>query len=301
MIGSALGIFDKTITEGLVSGIRHQGDRSILQISASITHGNSGSPVLSLDAKVVGMAQSYYSGTSVNLAVSSYDLRNALELAGASVPPNVKARYIPDSDATQPRSRYLGYLVKATKATQIHSKPLWNSHLIQDLAVGQRIMCTGGLGGTWIKVPLRNGQLGYVPRTSIARLPIKAFSAKDNSPASEFALLMTFGTPYTQGGADSIKGFGNPELLQIAYLSEGTQLPHDLDAQCKIGTPIYKLEYLLPGDRLYFRSPGVAYIQLGGIFVGGDSFVMADPKEGKVCSHSLLDPKWRQLLVAARG
>ncbi|MDR1873487.1 MAG: S1C family serine protease [Synergistaceae bacterium] len=55
VIGSPLG-FDRTISTGIVSGYRRRGTTSLLQITAPISEGSSGSPVFDGNGRVVGIA-----------------------------------------------------------------------------------------------------------------------------------------------------------------------------------------------------------------------------------------------------
>lgn len=76
VVGSPLGL-DGTITEGLVSAKRELKDKSLLQMSASVSPGSSGSPVFNLKGEVIGMVTSALSeGSNLNFAVSSRDLKN---------------------------------------------------------------------------------------------------------------------------------------------------------------------------------------------------------------------------------
>lgn len=71
VIGSPLGLVG-SVSEGIVSAKREEanGARQWLQISASISHGSSGSPVLNASGKVIGVAtMSLRGGQSLNFAV----------------------------------------------------------------------------------------------------------------------------------------------------------------------------------------------------------------------------------------
>lgn len=77
VIGSPLGL-SGSITEGLASGKREDDLVSLLQLSASVSPGSSGSPVFNAQGEVVGMViGSLESGQSLNFAVSSKDLELA--------------------------------------------------------------------------------------------------------------------------------------------------------------------------------------------------------------------------------
>lgn len=60
-IGTALGDFQNTVTEGIISGLHRQLDSSstavqdMIQTDAAINHGNSGGPLLDLQGNVIGI------------------------------------------------------------------------------------------------------------------------------------------------------------------------------------------------------------------------------------------------------
>ena len=76
-LADMLGFSDSTVTEGVINSMTGGGDDPLLmQISAEMQNGNSGSPVLNNDFQVVGMAKSllYREGKStqnVNFAIKS--------------------------------------------------------------------------------------------------------------------------------------------------------------------------------------------------------------------------------------
>ncbi len=68
-IGNPLGL-EGTISDGIVSGLREIGDFSVLQISAPISPGNSGGPVVNEIGEVIGVATFTFSeGQNINFAV----------------------------------------------------------------------------------------------------------------------------------------------------------------------------------------------------------------------------------------
>jgi len=79
VIGSPLAL-EGSLSEGIVSAIRSRPDGSwLLQISAPISPGSSGSPVLDRHGRVVGVATlTAEEGQNLNFARSSQDLRNFL-------------------------------------------------------------------------------------------------------------------------------------------------------------------------------------------------------------------------------
>jgi tetratricopeptide (TPR) repeat protein len=74
VIGTPLGL-ENTVSEGIVSAIR--GDK--IQLTAPISPGSSGSPVLNMNGEVVGIVSSQMSkGQNLNFAVPAYLIQNAL-------------------------------------------------------------------------------------------------------------------------------------------------------------------------------------------------------------------------------
>ncbi len=89
VIGNPKGL-EKSISEGLISGIRVVDSRDLLQLSAAISHGSSGGPVLSVKGEVVGViVGTLQDGQNLNFAVPVSTLRQFLTLR--SVPNNENA------------------------------------------------------------------------------------------------------------------------------------------------------------------------------------------------------------------
>ena len=67
-----LGIFENTVSTGIVSSLRKMtGYESVIQITAPISHGSSGSPVMNSRGQVIGVATfGYEEGQSLNFAVN---------------------------------------------------------------------------------------------------------------------------------------------------------------------------------------------------------------------------------------
>ena len=67
-----LGLFDNTVSTGVVSSLReYEGYGNVLQITAPISHGSSGSPVMNTQGEVVGIATfGINEGQNLNFAVS---------------------------------------------------------------------------------------------------------------------------------------------------------------------------------------------------------------------------------------
>lgn len=74
VIGSPLGL-QNTVSEGIVSGIRMDGDTDIVQITAPISSGSSGGAVFNENGEVIGIASaSFTKGQNLNLAIASNEV-----------------------------------------------------------------------------------------------------------------------------------------------------------------------------------------------------------------------------------
>jgi len=71
VIGSPFGL-EGTVSDGIVSGVRKVPDFwEIIQITAPISKGSSGSPVLNIKGEVIGVATFFIKeGQSLNFAIS---------------------------------------------------------------------------------------------------------------------------------------------------------------------------------------------------------------------------------------
>jgi len=95
-IGNPSGL-EGTFSQGIVSGIRNIGDEKLLQITAPISPGSSGGPVVNSNGEVIGVAvATLTNGQNLNFAIPVNYL-NDLYLNGNKLPK-------PFSDATSPNS-----------------------------------------------------------------------------------------------------------------------------------------------------------------------------------------------------
>lgn len=69
-LGNPLGVFQNTLSEGLLSGIRQMDGYKMFQLSAPISHGSSGGPVFNTQGEVVGIVDATISeGQNLNFAI----------------------------------------------------------------------------------------------------------------------------------------------------------------------------------------------------------------------------------------
>jgi len=80
-IGNPLGVFDYSITDGLISQVRPlSADLTILQISAAISQGSSGGPLFNQYGEVIGVTTAIITqGQAINLAVPANYLRPLMQ------------------------------------------------------------------------------------------------------------------------------------------------------------------------------------------------------------------------------
>jgi hypothetical protein len=97
VIGNPRGL-QGTVSDGLISAFRV--DHSILQISAPISPGSSGSPVLNEDGQVVGVAfLQFVNGQNLNFAIASEEVEK-MERLGTAEDPTRLSTEVADATAT---------------------------------------------------------------------------------------------------------------------------------------------------------------------------------------------------------
>jgi hypothetical protein len=112
VIGNPLGeeALRSSVTDGVFSGLRDFGwGYKVIQMSAPISHGNSGGPVFSERGKVVGIAfLSRVDGENLNFAVPSNYLSGLLEIADKTHPIQVWTATAGDSLFWSPHQSITG-------------------------------------------------------------------------------------------------------------------------------------------------------------------------------------------------
>ncbi len=111
VIGSPLGL-EQTVTDGIVSSLRDlPGYGAVLQISAPISPGSSGSPVVNLRGEVVGVATFHYErGQNLNFAMPASRIVHLLA-AVSHTPSEASAVAKPDSNTETDQYRNIRDLV----------------------------------------------------------------------------------------------------------------------------------------------------------------------------------------------
>jgi hypothetical protein len=80
--------FKFAVAEGIVAAIQHirkQGGDTWIQFTAPVSHGNSGGPLINMNAEVVGIVTwGWKEGQNLNFALPIYELRNLVDYASGS-------------------------------------------------------------------------------------------------------------------------------------------------------------------------------------------------------------------------
>jgi S1-C subfamily serine protease len=78
-----MGVFDYTVSDGLISSVRVADDVTVLQISAPISQGSSGGPLFNPFGEVIGVATAIFAaGQNLNFGIPSNYLRPLLATPG---------------------------------------------------------------------------------------------------------------------------------------------------------------------------------------------------------------------------
>ena len=138
-IGLALGVFQNSVTRGIISAIRRADRTVMLQTDAAINPGNSGGPLLNRQGQVVGINTLKVGGAaeSLGFAVAADHARALLDGGKATVPfaasaqqsqqlaPAFGARSSTDVARDEGTKRY-GQVVEAVSRQAVQLDNYWN-------------------------------------------------------------------------------------------------------------------------------------------------------------------------------
>ena len=97
-IGLALGVFQNTVTRGIISAVRRAGSTVVLQTDAAINPGNSGGPLLNRSGQVVGITTLKVTGMAESLGFAvAIDHAAGLLAGGRPVDPSLAAASPPSA------------------------------------------------------------------------------------------------------------------------------------------------------------------------------------------------------------
>jgi cell wall-associated NlpC family hydrolase len=211
--------------------------------------------------------------------------------------------------------KVIGKLGQATEATPIFSSMTKRAHVYYKVKQYEYLVISSAPRDNWMRVLLQNGQYGYVPAETVAKLPyevtaeVPRYSAMSSrgavaTPSSRSSIanygLNFVGTPYVWGGNDLNHGIDCSGFVKKLYGMVGVSLPRTAAEQALVGQPITRLENLQSGDRLYFWENKRGKIGHTGIYLGNGYFVHSSRGHNGVATDYLGQQKWLRILVAAR-
>ncbi|MBN9503019.1 MAG: hypothetical protein BGO01_11060 [Armatimonadetes bacterium 55-13] len=208
--------------------------------------------------------------------------------------------------------KVLGKLGQVTEATPIYSSMSTKSHVYYKVKQYEYIVISSSPKDNWMRVLLQNGRYGFVPATTVAKLPYEVStevamastrgsvgSSRSRSELANYSLNF-IGTPYVWGGNDIKNGIDCSGFVKKLYGMVGVNLPRTAAEQALVGQKITRLEDLQSGDRLYFWENKRNKIGHTGIYLGNGYFVHSSRGHNGVATDYLGQQKWLKILVAAR-
>lgn len=213
----------------------------------------------------------------------------------------------------------LGKLGQATHATAIYAQPNSQSRVYYKAKTKDYLVIRKAHSAGWFQVLMQTGQYGYVQTAAVNQLPYDVTSNPTpkkprngylasrggSAPRSGGAAVADYslnfqGTPYVWGGNDPYNGIDCSGFVKKMYGTIGVNLPRTAAEQAMVGTPIYRLEDLRKGDRLYFWDKKRAKIGHTGIYLGNGNFVHSSSGRRGVATDYLGTERWLKILVGAR-
>jgi hypothetical protein len=284
VIGSSLGFLEKSISQGIVAGIRRQGDLALVQFDAAISAGNSGSPILNENGEVLGMAQMHLvRGQSLNFGLSAYNLD----------------RFLNSKNEGEKGGSAPEYVGKALKTTRIFAEPNADSRVFFTASSNQYLYVSK-YDNKFHKVRMSDGVFGYVdasevqmsqvvrppslgPATANGKEVLRCIESYDQSKIRETSNLSLWMAECA-------------EFVRSVFSACGREISADVEIQLDIGSRVARLEHLLAGDRLYFAT---GQYKRAAIYDGEKSFYSVT-KSGKLIKNTLDEEAVRQLVEARR-
>lgn len=215
---------------------------------------------------------------------------------------------------TSANAKVIGQLGQAVGSSSIYSKMSSRSRTYYRVKAYEYLIIRKSSSSSWYAVVMENGRLGYVSAGKVASLPYMVTTGSVAPPASTapssggsglkasagMAGLKYIGTPYKWGGNDLNRGIDCSGFVQQLFGNIGIDLPRTAAEQALVGQKIARAEDLRAGDRLYFWDKKRGKIGHTGIYLGNNYFVHSSSNNRGVATDDLRNPKWRNILVAAR-
>lgn len=236
----------------------------------------------------------------------------------APTPAAAKAPAPPEAKKSTAKRVVLGKLGQATQATPIYSQPNRRSRVYYEAKPQAYLVVKKARATGWFQVLMQTGQYGYALSSAVKQLPYDVTSnaspqkprsgylasrgstgARGAAAVAEYSLNFQ-GTPYVWGGNDPVNGIDCSGFVKKMYGTIGVSLPRTAAEQAMVGTPIYRLEDLRKGDRLYFWDKKRNKIGHTGIYLGDGNFVHSSSGRKGVATDYLGTQRWLKILVGAR-
>ncbi len=163
-------------------------------------------------------------------------------------------------------------------------------------------------------VLLEDGTTGWLLDSAVRQIPIEVFAKRTYLPAGimgydsgkiPFSEIITHSmafskTPYVFGGTSINAGMDCSAFVREIFKRMGISLPRTAREQANVGVDVPKdPEYMLPGDRLYFRYKN-SYIDHTGIYVGNGYYIHCNASRNGVSCDELFVPRTFGKLVSVK-
>jgi cell wall-associated NlpC family hydrolase len=142
-----------------------------------------------------------------------------------------------------------------------------------------------------------------IPTSGTTRLPARFTLPPGTPPAVHTAIsyaIAQLGKPYIWGGTGPA-GYDCSGLVMMAYRAAGIDLPRTTFQQVNVGTPVYSLSQLQPGDLLFTAGSDGSATDPGHVSMYiGSGLVIQAPETGKPIMITPLAGYWHDNIVAIR-
>jgi len=182
-----------------------------------------------------------------------------------------------------------------TDSVNVRSDASTDSEVLASVGAGTVVTVNGFKDG-WYDVTCKYGTEGYI-RSDLLDLT----SSNSSSGSIVDAAKQYLGVRYVYGGA-SPSGFDCSGFTMYMYKQLGHNLPHTATGQWQsgIGTRVYSIDELQPGDLVFFNDPsrnaGKACSH-AGIYIGNGQHIHASSSKSGVVISSLTSGYYNRYFV----
>ena len=182
-----------------------------------------------------------------------------------------------------------------TDSVNVRADASTDSEVLASVGVGT-IVTVNGFKDGWYDVTCKYGTEGYI-RSDLLDLT----SSNTSSSAIAETAMQHLGTRYVWGGA-SAGGFDCSGYTMYIYKQYGYSLPHTASGQWQsgIGTKVYSIGELQPGDLVFFNDPnrnaGKACSH-AGIYIGNGQHIHASSSKNGVVISDLTSGYYNRYFI----